>query len=260
MINKIAATVIILALISCGYAPAAPASSAEYTINGSQVTGSGTNTTTAFFKDTSATTYQITIVAGADLGTTSQNEVEFHDGSLTNMGTLSTSGNPGSAVYITNGGNVTNMGLITGADTGFGLGVEIGGNGSVTNSGTITGGNAAIFSQNALSTSGVASFTVNNSGNLTGSVYGINVFDTATGITGNVTINVLTNNSGSIVGTDAGIFISNYTLGDTGSSNTLTYSLKNTGMLRGSTIRELTSIWVIIKTLGQQARPVCWST
>jgi len=212
-------------------ASAAPAFSPQYTVSGSNVTGSGTNTTSAYFIDTAPNGYAITIASGANLGNTTGigngNELEFDHGSVNNSGTLSASNY---AIYIYNDGNVNNTGTIIGNSES---GVYIGGNGTVTNLGTISGANdawsIAIAGNGTITNSGTMSSgygvavtgggTLNNSGTITGnngngvyfgnnatvtnsgSIYG---FSASVAILDNGTVT----NSGSITGyNDQGVYI-----------------------------------------------------
>ena len=234
---------------------------AYYTLNGSNVTGTGTNPTGAYFLDIGSNGYVVTIRSGADLGNAGGSEIQFDHGTLSNSGKLTgnsftTLMNYGtvanSGMIIANGpndnaieiaaathanpGNVLNTGSII-TDTG-GIGILISeGNGLITNdsmvrnTGTITSGGNGIF---------IGSGIVINSGAITangGGNCGIITMDGGTIInSGSVTAIGLNSagvssnsgtlrNSGTIVG-DSAVSWGSGTIYNTGVVNGGTYGLQ----------------------------------
>ncbi|HUB66190.1 MAG TPA: autotransporter domain-containing protein [Candidatus Methylacidiphilales bacterium] len=202
-------------LIACAtHAKAVPNASPQYAVNGTTVTGSGTNTTSAYFTSTTSAAYTITVTSGANLGNTTQDQIDINNGSITNSGALSSSDY---AVVIGGTGSV---------------------NGSVANTATgsitATTGSGIFFNENNPGTTENSnSVSATNAGTISG-LYGIgadatNTADTGSGTNSNT---VTLGNTGSITGTSSGIYIFevlNQT--SSGSASTNSIGLTNSGTI-----------------------------
>jgi len=186
ILRCIRAACIALFLAGCfGYASAAPVAGPGFTINGTQVIGSGQHAATYFY-DATTTGYNVNIQSGANLnntGSSYSNLIQFDHGTVTNSGSLIGTGD---AIYL--GANNT-----TGPGGSFGF--------SVTNSGYISGTSSAIYAYPHYTggTSTSSTTSVNNSGTLIGGSssgsYGVGVFPYNTGTSGNLVNTIAVNNS-----------------------------------------------------------------
>ncbi|HUB67982.1 MAG TPA: autotransporter domain-containing protein [Candidatus Methylacidiphilales bacterium] len=232
ILRAIHAACIALFLAACAsQANAAPVFSPEYTVSGSNVSGAGTNTTSAYFFDSAAGAgYTVTIAPNANLGNTTDkqndNEIEFDHGTVTTgTGSSLYGGNSGVVIHTT--GTVNNAATAT--ISGYYHAVSLG-TGSVLNSGTLSesGDDTSSSNYTAVLINGTGSVTNNQGAEISGYDAGVyingngNVQNAGTisaeytGIviigTGNVT------NTGSISSSYSGVYIKgNGTVNNSGS-------------------------------------------
>jgi uncharacterized protein with beta-barrel porin domain len=137
ILRAVRAACVAIFFAACTARAQAQSHSPEYTVNGSTVTGVGpSNSSSAYFSDTSAQGYQVTINPGITLGTTSMTEeLQFNHGTVINNGTIS--GGTQKTIFLSGTGNVTNSSGSSIVNSVGGSGLEIDGVGTVTNSGYI---------------------------------------------------------------------------------------------------------------------------
>ena len=187
-----AACVALFLAAAAGRAGATPVyTQPYYTLSGSTVTGSGTSSA-AYFNDTGTAGYTVNVGSGANLSDAPNAEIEIDHGTVNNQGTVTYTGSNNylGGVVIETAGVVNNSGTIS-APNGTSYSVQFfGTSGTINNSSTgiitsVSGnyfaGTASVVNNGLITATGATGIaigsdgigTIQNTGTITGSLYGV---------------------------------------------------------------------------------------